>query len=311
MRISDQIRYGGFVPRYQELVARQIDVQRQISGGIKILRPSDNPGDAAGSNRLNSEIAGVEQNLRNIDQGNAWTGSTEVVLNNAVTAMQRASELATQAGDVTLSPENRNSIALEINGILETIVGLGSQAVNGCYLLSGAQTGQPAFTATRNAQGEITSVAYNGDGASRTIEIAPGRTIDLNLLGSNEAGGDFGIFRDVSSGTDIVASLIKMRDFLKANDSASVTGISLPEVRAGLAHLTLGLARLGGIEARLSDTGIINQDNLDSTRQQLSTISETDLAAAAIEANQLDVAYKAALATGSRVMQTSLLDYLR
>jgi len=54
MRISDSQRYGGLVPRYQDLLARQIKVQQQIASGIRIQNASDAPGDAARSHLMHT-----------------------------------------------------------------------------------------------------------------------------------------------------------------------------------------------------------------------------------------------------------------
>lgn len=311
MRVSDSVRYGGFVPRYHDLLARQIDIQRQISGGIKILRPSDDPAAAARSNQLNSDVASIEQDLRNVEEARAWSDQTEVVLERLIAGLQRANELAVQAGDGTIAGKDRANIAQEIDQILESFVGQGALTSRGRSLFSGSQTDLPAFSVTRNAQGQIATVTYNGNGDARNIETAPERTVAINMLGSNEAGGGYAVFRDTAAGVDLFDTLLQMRGFLEANDQASLMSASLPAIKDGIAHLTLGLAKLGGIQAHVGSAQFDNEDHLDSVRQQLAMLSETDIAGAMIEASQLDTAYRAALATGARILETSLLDYLR
>lgn len=311
MRISDSQRYGGLVPRYQDLLARQIKVQQQIASGIRIQNASDAPGDAARSHLMHTTRSTLEQNLRNLDEGQAWTEQTNNALNQAVSIVQRMDELSVRAGDVTLGAAERANIAQEVDQLLEGMLDVGAQTYRGRTILSGTQTGQPAFTATRDAQGRITAVTYQGNGEDRSLEVEPGRAMAYNLLGSNEAGGDFGALRDTAAGVDLFDTAIRLRDFLLANDSASVTGISLPELKDALTHLTTGLARVGGLQSRMNQSELTDEDHLELVQKQLSQLIETDLAEAAVEASELDVAYRAALQVGSRIMQTSLLDYLR
>ena len=59
MRVTDRMRYQDFVPHYQSLLARQIQLQRQIATGSKLQDPSDDPAAAARSNLLQENVAAL------------------------------------------------------------------------------------------------------------------------------------------------------------------------------------------------------------------------------------------------------------
>ena len=311
MRTTDWMRYQGFIPTYQTLVSSQLKLQRQIASGQKILVPSDDTAGAARSQTYNHILTIIEQNLRNIDEGTNWSRISENAVATTIDYVQRAQELAIQAGDITVSDEGRQAIAQELEQIIQGIIGMAGQRHRGHAVFSGSRTDVEAFTAVLGGGGEVIAVNYQGNSENRTTEISPGRTASYNLLGSNEGGGEFGIFRDTLRGVDVFSSLINLRDYVLANDRASIATVSTPELTDGLAHLTEGMARVGGVQSRMMAASSIDEDLNEVTSAALSKTRDTDIAEAATQFAQLEAAYKAALSTGARIMSLSLVDYLR
>lgn len=310
MRVTDWMRYQGFVPTYQKLVAEQLKLQRQIATGKSILVPSDDTAGAARSQTYNHTLSVIDQNLRNVEEATNWSRVTETALDTTVDYIQRAQELAIQSTDFTLSDAARQGIAQELEQIIQGVVEAAGQRHRGHAVFSGSRTDLPAFAAVYGAGGEVTAVNYQGNGEDRMTEISPGRNATYNALGSNETGGEFGIFRDTARGIDVFSTLIDLRDFVLANDQANITSVSVAELNDGLAHLTEGLARLGGMQDRMIAANSLDEDLNEVTTNALAKASETDVAAAATKFAQLETAYKAALATGARIMDLSLVDYL-
>jgi flagellar hook-associated protein 3 FlgL len=304
------MRYQGFVPTYQKLVADQLKIQRQIASGKRILAPSDDTAGASRSQTYNHIISILDQNMRNVEEATNWSRTTETAVNSTVNYVQRAQELAVQAGDFTLSDSARQGIAQELEQIIQGVIEAAGIRHRGHAVFSGSRTDESAFSAVYGAGGEVTGVNYEGNGEDRTTEISPGRNATYNILGSNQNGGQFGIFRDNTRGIDIFNTLIDLRDNVIANDQTALSTISTPQLTDGLAHLTEGLARLGGVQTRMLLANNIDEDLTVITTDALSKASDTDVAAAATQFAQLEAAYKAALATGSRMMNLSLVDYL-
>jgi flagellar hook-associated protein 3 FlgL len=310
MRVTDWMRYQGFSTTYQDLVGSQLKLQRQIATGKRILAPSDDTAGAARSQRYNQVLSILGQNTRNVEEATDWSHTTENAVSTSINYIQRAQELAIQATDVTLSDADRQGITQELEQILSGLVDTAGLRHRGHALFSGSRTDVAAFSAVYGVGGEITAVNYQGNGEDRTTEITPGRNASYNMLGSNEAGGQFGVFRDTADGIDIFNTLINLRDFVAADDKNSINTISSSALTDSLAHLTEAEARLGGIQNRLISANASNEDLNEITSSALSKVSDTDIADAATKFAQLEAAYKAALATGARVMDLSLVDYL-
>jgi len=214
-----------------------------------------------------------------------------------------------QANDATKSPTERNAIASEVDRLLKGLVDIGAQNYRGRFLFSGTQTDQQAFAATTDANGFITSVAYNGNDQSLQTEYTPGRTLDYNMLGSNENGGQFGMLRDVNANIDVFQTMIDLRDTL--TNSTSGVGNAIGELEASLSHLSVAAVRVGSVQNRLEATELLHEDQREVIGTALGKMVETDYAEAATRLAQLNRAYEAALQVGSRVGELSLLNYLR
>jgi len=315
MRVSDNQRYQGFVPQYQKLLAAQINVQRQVSSGQRILRASDDTAGAARAQLYEGEISTLDQDLRNINEARAETDIAADGIQRAIDLMQRARELAVEAGNPTLNQTARTNISQELEQILKTMSALGGLSHRGQMIFSGTQTAQAAFVeADTNADGKIDQVTYQGNYETRAIEISPGRTSDYTALGSNQGGGDFGVFINYSGAVETVnvfKSIIDLRNAVDSGNLATIAAVSIPQLENDISHLTVGMARIGGVQVRMDTAVTLNEDVSETTQLNLSKIRDTDVAKAATEFAQLETSYQAALNMGARIMQMSLLDYVR
>lgn len=309
-RVTDYMRFQGLTPQYQALLAEQLRVQRQVSSGRRILLPEDDPVGAARAQMLHQERAGLEQDGRNINEAMSWTLATSSVITQAINSNQRALELAISAVDGSKTDDDRQAMVQEVNQLLEHLVDLGREAHRGHYLLSGTQTDQPAFEADRDDTG-IVAVDYLGNEEYRSTEIADGRAAAYNVLGSNEFGGGYGVFRDEDADVDDFDTLINFRDALLSGDTDIIANDTIAELTAAIDHMTLGQSILGGIQNRLLNARTMGEDHSADVSESLSKLEEVDVAEAATRLSSLNMSYQAALASGARIMQTSLLDFVR
>jgi len=304
IRISDAARYGSLTPMYSSLLARQIEVQRQIASGMLYDSVSDNPILVGIAQRLHNEDIRFTQNLRNIDEAMAFSQVTESAMTSMVNLLQRAKELAVAGGDAAKSATDRAGLAVEVDGILQGMIELGSQQHRGRKLFSGTLTQTDSFTATYTA-GVITGVTYNGNAEKFATEYAPGRTIDYNILGS----GAGGLFVDTISGVNVFSTLIGLRDDLQSNPANLAT--RLQQVNDALQHTVATEANVGGVQSRLRAATMSHEDHQEVLAATLSKLENTDIAKAITELNALEMSYQAALATGARISQLSLVNYMR
>jgi flagellar hook-associated protein 3 FlgL len=310
MRIATRTRYSHVLPDVHRMQSEQVLLQRQIASGKRILSPGDDPAGYAVSVAHRKELSAATQYARNTLAGGVWVRATDAALEEAIGLFERAGELTISGADETRTASDLAAIAAEVDGLLEQLLAASDMKHRGHAIFGGTRTEGLPFTASRDAEGRIVSVTYNGDGGSREMEILPGKTFAVNFAGSDEAGGTApAVFRD-ASGHDLFQVLIDLRDDLLAGNVNAVAG-DLAQVEGARGQLSVVRSRLGGVQSRL-ELAARSQERAElAATECLEEVMGVDMALAAVELAKKQAAYEATLAVAARIMQTSLLDFMR
>jgi flagellar hook-associated protein 3 FlgL len=163
--------------------AKLAKLQQQISTGIRLTNPSDDPVAA-------SQVLGLEQTIQlqnqykeNIETAENRLKQEETALISVEGVSFRLKELAIQANTATISQENRDAISAEVKQRLDELIGLANtKDANGDYLFAGYQSSTEPFSA--NQTGSIAHVVYHGDQGVRSLQISESRQIQVDNSGS-------------------------------------------------------------------------------------------------------------------------------
>lgn len=293
-----------FIDRTLQDLQRQFNqvfkYEQQLATGFRVNRPSDDPIDARRAVNIKLEIAQLNQFLSNITDARPQLDDTETALSNMTNVLQRARELTVQGANGTNSQEQLDAIATEIDQLLEETLVLSNSQSIGRYLFSGTRTKTAAFSETR-VGGEITSVTYQGNTEAINVAISESAQIKVNVDGQSAFQG----------GVDIFATLIGIRDDLRAGDQASLSGIRIDEVDQAIEQVLLRQADLGANTNRLDRVVSVTEDGVVSQQVLLSEKIETDFADATLRYNNSLNALQAALNASARILQPTLLDFIR
>ncbi len=282
---------------------RILTLQEQLSSGLRVNRPSDDPLNARMAIYAKAMIAQNEQYMKNITTIRPYLNEAETSIMNTLDTIQRARELAIRGRNSTNAQLQRDQIATEINQLIESVLSEANHQTSGRYIFGGTVTATPPFQETRGANGEIISVTYQGNDNYINAEITEG----VQVI-TNQTGREVFLTTGVQS-TDILQTLISLRDDLR---SANFTGIDqrIQETNHAINQLSLSLARIGAVSKRLDDTeGKLENANIEFQRVVSDSI-DADFAEVIVNLNTQTNAYQAALNATSRVIQPSLLDYL-
>jgi len=281
-----------------------LNLQEQLSTGLRVNRPSDDPLAVRRAVNAQSEIGKNEQFLSNITSIGPQLRETESAVQSSIQIMQRMTELTLQANNGTNTQVQRDQIASEANELLEDLLTQGNRVSNGRYVFGGSRTQSEPMLASRNANGEINGVFYAGDVEQIEVEISEGLTVASNQPGLQT------FFSTNAQSVDIYTTLIDIRDAMRAGNSAAMAnGIS--DLETAQEQLSVVLSRVGAVQNRLERA----ETTLESVNIQLEeTVSDNidaDFAEVALNLNAQSNAYQAALNAGARVIQPSLLDFVR
>lgn len=116
----------------------------KLSSGQKINRAADNAANSAISQKMRSQIRGLQQASDNIGNGTSLIQTTEGYINETTDILQRIRELAVQGANGVYSDEDRTQINVEVSQLVAEVDRIASTAqFNGMNLLTGrfAETG--------------------------------------------------------------------------------------------------------------------------------------------------------------------------
>ncbi|HHT9127092.1 MAG TPA: flagellar hook-associated protein FlgL [Candidatus Brocadiia bacterium] len=281
-------------------------LQEQLSSGKRINRFSDDPNGARKALFLHSESKQLEQFSANVQEAKDALTFSSSVLDDIAGTLSRIKDLSLQASDGSLTQKERSAIAVEVNELLESLLTSSNSTRLGKYIFSGTETDTQAFEATRSADGKITDMQYKGNREAIKYQIGPGINTQVNRTGDE-------IFLD----NNIFSSLITLRDTLENKNNLSqheqIQEISNQTSSIDNMHANIlnESATLGGKTKRLELTENRLRDAQLAVESLRSDFEDADTTDVVLKLKNEENLFQAALASGARVIQPSLLDFLR
>ena len=263
-------------------------VNEVATTGKKINNLSDDPVGLTQSLTIQSDLAGIEQMGRNIDFGNSWLNASESALTSVETILSDTKALCVQMANGTMGSDQRSAAAETVQNNLEEIASLANTSVAGNYIFSGTKTDTIPFDQYGN---------YSGDSNAFAIKISKNSTIEIGSAG------------DAIFGT-LFSTLTGLKDALQNNDVDGIQA-AMDNLDAHFDDISAKISDVGSKMNRMEIKDKIYQDlNLTNT-ERLSNIEDADIAEAVMNVKAAELTYQAALASSSKVMTLSLVDYLK
>ena len=184
MRVSTTQVYQQGLKAFGTQQTKLAHLQQQISTGIRLTKPSDDPAAAARVLELEQTVSVNEQYQINIRQAEQRLQLEEATLNSVDNALQRIRELVIQGNNATMSLESRSAIADEIDEKYQELLSLGNTVdANGDYLFAGYQNKTQPFSV--QTVGAIDQIVFNGDEGKRSMQISQSRQIETDIDGGD------------------------------------------------------------------------------------------------------------------------------
>ena len=305
-RITSSMTTRSVLSDLNRIAAQQDLTRRQMSSGKAITKPSDDPYGAARAMSLRTDLAGVKQHQRNVDEAQSWMSVTSTTLSSITDLAQKARELTVQGATDTLSQSGRDAIADQIDQLIAGMKQEGNATYDGRYVLGGSRTNTPPYdaTLTKTDPSVTANDAYSGDAASQLREIGPGVTIAVNVHGDEVLGGASG-----SSG-NLLGVLRDVATHLRSGDTAALGNGDIKAVSDQIDNLLAVQARVGAGMNRLDTASSRLAQIEESTTSMLSNTEDADMAEVITSYSTQQAVYQSALNAGARIVQTSLLDFL-
>ncbi len=181
MRISTSQIYQQNVSQMNDQQAQLSQLYQQISSGVSLSTPADNPLGAAQAVQLSMTSATYTQYSANQDLALSSLQAEDHTLTSVNGLLTTIHTNIIQAGDGSLTDSDRSALATQLQGYRDQLVTLANSTDGaGNYIFSGFQSTTPPFA---NKLGG--GVAYSGDSGSRQVQIMPNRTVSQGDNGAS------------------------------------------------------------------------------------------------------------------------------
>jgi flagellar hook-associated protein 3 FlgL len=296
MRVTNNMLISNMMRNLNSSLKRMQRVHNQMSSGKRFSMPSDDPVGVAKSLKVRADLNENVQFKKNADDALSWLETTETALMQIKEVLQRARELAVQGANGVLSPGDCQQIAKEVVQLRDHLVSLGNSTYAGKYIFAGYKTDQAPVVL--NPDG---SLNYTGDAGQIMYQVGVGDILQGNLTAPE-------IFSP--GGKDLFADMQALIDALNAGDSGTVSSM-IGDIDVHMENILSKVAEVGAKANRVQlVVNRLGDDNLNFNKL-LTQTEDVDMAEVITQLKSEENVYMAALAGGARIIQPTLVDFLR
>ena len=270
---------------------------QEVSTGKSVSKPSDDPIASANMVQNTIETNNVDQYTQNVSSVLSMVQTADSTLSSVVSSLTKAVSLGTEGGNGTMNAANLQSIATEVQGILSSVVSMANSTYQGSYLFGGTASTQAPYTADPSS---ASGYAYNGNSGVNSVVVGDDLTVQSNIPGSQ-------IFSNSSN--DVLGSLSTLITALQSGNSSSIQSAT-NAVSSALNYVSQQRVTYGNAETQLNSQETYLQQETVTLTSQANSLVGVDMAQAATALAQAQTANSAALAAASKVLPTTLLNYL-
>lgn len=300
MRISDKTLHNSFLTNLNLTKQRLYEAETQVLTNKRITKPSDDPVDTYNILSMRTKLSDIQQYQRNIGQSRKLLETTEYTVEQLREVYDELISFAIQGASDTYGTRDLNIIAGEVNQYLEHVFNLANTRSDDRYIFAGTSNESAPYQAVRDGNGNIVSVTSRGTDGDIMNVIGEKVSIKTNINGKS-------LFED---GENLFELAINVRDHILAEDIEALREdlgrLSQASEDIYTIQTTIGgrIKRIDSAEARADNDKIYFEEFMNSIEE----IDPTE----AIMNYQLELmTLQNSMQAGSRILQSSLIDFLR
>jgi flagellar hook-associated protein 3 FlgL len=310
----------------------------QISSQKKFSRASEDPTAAMQTLKSMHNLSNIQQYKSNIDQTTSWMNTTESNVNIINQIVQSAQETLTGANNSgTLNDSDNKTNALTLQNLQGQLLQTLNATFNGRYNFGGDQNGPAPFKADDavndgklmyyNYKGDIPAyVPFSSINIDNVNEMQIEMPVDVGLgmqIGANGKVAHGTAFESVTSGIDMMScnmtaagcqniydilgsAIIKLQSGGNVDLSSELT--SSQQAYDSILTATANIGEKTKMLNFLSDK---NQTQDVNEQSRLSQVSDVDITQAITDYQMREMVYRASLSIGTKILQPSLIDFMK
>ncbi len=296
MRISDQMMTNRMIQYMNDNKEKLADLNNQVASGKKYHAYSENPSQVAASQTIRSSLNTSKIYIETANEIDNWMDATDIAFNQIQTALINATTLVERGLSDTMGADERaNSIAPELDSILDQLLTTTNASIQDKYIFSGFQVNIKPFSVSAT---DPDVIEYHGDNGIMNHEIGVGQSVQKNINNPTVMNSMFN-------------AVIRAKNALLNNDMTELNG-SLTDLNNAMTSVG-DLSATNGARQRQVSSSI---DHLElanlSLKNLLSDKEDVNMAEAVAMLTSQETTYKAVLEVGQRAISAlNLFDVLQ
>lgn len=292
MRVTQGMLTSQFLRGINDSYSRLSKYQQQLNTGKKISRPSDDPVVATMGMQYRSNVQHIEQYERNLSTAYKWLDGGDAALDEGTDVLQRVNELLVEASNGTYEENNRGDIGEEVEQLKQQLAAVANTKVGDQYIFNGTDTNEPPVDLSEGIQVSDNTNAVKiqlNDGVDVGVNVDPTTVFSEKL------------FQDLS---DVEEALANGASSEMIDDYISTIQGHLDNFSSERASLGARYDRVEMMEDRLSS-------QKETATKVMSDNEDADITEVITHLKTAESVHRAALSAGARIMQPTLMDFLR
>ena len=310
MRITDSSMIRNHMYDTQQSLQRRDALNRQLDSGKQINRVSDDPHKAIKIMNLNNEIKYTEKYNQNIDETVGWMNNTDSSLEEVGNILGEIKTNLLKVGNGTYSDEEIKAIHAEVNEKIKELGESLNTSQGDRHMFSGTEVDE--VPVSFEEKDGVVTLKLNPTINNKDLkaEISDGITVDYNISAKEIFENDgknyldqinnlSKLMNDISNGKDVEKNkkelLGTVKDDIDKLFNHSVNTRTTFGVRVNTAEKIKDF----------NDENILNMKGVLSLEQDVDHINKF------IELKSAEMLYNVSIQVGSKLIQPSIMDYLR
>jgi flagellar hook-associated protein 3 FlgL len=267
---------------------------RDISSGYRVNVASDAPTDIATILGYQNQVSQIQQVQTNLALANTQATAADSALSSANTLLNQLTSLAAQGASSTATAATRATLGAQVQGITQQLVNLANTSVQGQFIFGGDDPSTQPYTFNWSASSG--GVAQNNISSNtNTIQDISGQTTvprmtAQQIFDAQNADG-------TPAAGNIFQAAYALGTALLNNDQAGI--------QSATDSVTAASTQLGKATVSSAATSALTTD-----QSEVSSLRETDLAAAATQLTTETAAMQASIAAHGSLSVKTLFDYM-
>jgi flagellar hook-associated protein 3 FlgL len=295
-----------FLANFEILTRRMANTQEQLSFGLRINKPSDDPAALGDVLQLQSDIGRATQVAANLNTVKGGVDTAAAALGDATSLLDQVRSLGAQGANSTQTAATRATLATQVGQILSELVNTSRTTFGGQYVFSGDNSLSPSYELNLANPNGVNRLATPS--STRLIQDTSGVVFAVSKTAQEIF--DHRNPNDSLASDNVFAAVNGLRVALANNDAAGVNS-SLDTLRNAQDYLAGQLGFYGSVQNRVASALDVAQRFQLQSQTSLSQARDTDIAAATTELSSEQLSQQASLQAEANMPRGSLFDYLK